>query len=128
MKMKIRYFTPLQIQRLIPYLHALLQEYWDKKKEFESKHDLFFLQELSGFFEIEGLSMYETEAKALEKELFALEKAVIKIKSLGCCVRSLDEGRLDFYSQEEGRPVVYSWAFGDRRLSTAAAPCPTVIA
>ena len=59
----------------------------------------------------------ETEAARLRAVADEIGAAVQRVSELGCLVKDLDLGLVDFYAMMENRPVLLCWQFGERQIS-----------
>jgi hypothetical protein len=59
----------------------------------------------------------EEEADRLRQLATEITAAVERINGLGCLVKDLDQGLVDFYSMRENEPVFLCWQFGEPAVS-----------
>jgi hypothetical protein len=62
----------------------------------------------------EGL---EVEARRLKRVADEIAAAVERVTELGCLVKDLDLGLVDFYAMQEGEPIFLCWQFGEPQIS-----------
>ena len=62
----------------------------------------------------EGL---EVEARRLKQVADEIAAAVERVTELGCLVKDLDLGLVDFYAMEGGQPILLCWQFGEPQVS-----------
>ena len=67
----------------------------------------------------EGLAPPGQEAEAARLRALAAEitEAVERVNDLGCLVKDVDTGLVDFYALQEGDPVFLCWQFGEPAIS-----------
>ena len=114
---KIKVFTVEEAKRLIPRLAQLLQE-------LQSKREAIVAQEV----EIDALELVTEKKEGTASPFF--EKSVEKynhtvarfyalideIQSLGCFLKDIDTGLVDFYTLYQGRVVYLCWKLGESEI------------
>lgn len=115
---KKRIFTHREAEALLPELEKRLRQLRSKKETYSRMHDTLFVHELvcaaekaEGFFEDQdGL---EDGIHALEEAIEDLAKDVEAIVSLGCFLRNIDHGHIEFFGSHDGEKVYFSWRLGE---------------
>lgn len=64
-----------------------------------------------------GPAGHEDGARRLRALADQLAAAVERINGLGCLVKDLEAGLVDFYSLQDGEPVFLCWQFGEPAVS-----------
>ncbi len=59
----------------------------------------------------------ETEAESLRALAAELTGAVERVNELGCLVKDVELGLVDFYALVEGEPAFLCWQFGERAIT-----------
>jgi hypothetical protein len=59
----------------------------------------------------------EAEADRLRALAAEITEAVERVNDLGCLVKDVDTGLVDFYALQEGDPVFLCWQFGEPAVS-----------
>jgi hypothetical protein len=59
----------------------------------------------------------EAEAARLRAVADDIGAAVQRVSELGCLVKDLDLGLVDFYAMMDNRPVLLCWQFGERQIA-----------
>jgi hypothetical protein len=59
----------------------------------------------------------EAEAEALRRLAGELTGAVERVNALGCLVKDVELGLVDFYAMLDGEPAFLCWQFGERTIS-----------
>ncbi|OGW78516.1 MAG: hypothetical protein A2Z83_04100 [Omnitrophica bacterium GWA2_52_8] len=127
-------FTLEEANALLPRINTLLRELIHKKEVYNSLHDHLFMNELltcveSGFRPLEEEDLQnslDTEAKSLEASMAALKAEIHKIRGIGCLIRNLDRGWVEFPAEIAGESVYLNWRRGEaavchyRRVTDAA--------
>ena len=62
---------------------------------------------------LEELSVKRTEREGFVAEL---QKAIVQIQEMGCVVKDLEMGLIDFPSLRDGEEVYLCWKFGEKRI------------
>lgn len=60
----------------------------------------------------------EGEAARLRALAAEITEAVERVNDLGCLVKDVDAGLVDFYALQDGEPVFLCWQFGEPAVST----------
>ncbi len=114
---KIKVFTVEEARQLIPQLTELLQE-------LQSKRESIAKQEV----EIDTLELVMdqkegTSSPVLEKSVEKYNHTVARfyalideIQSLGCFLKDMDTGLVDFYTLYQGRVVYLCWRLGEKEI------------
>lgn len=96
---------------LVPQLETFLAELEEKQHSFDRLHDELFFEEL-----LEEERVPETKFQELEGTLEELEKSMEKIQGLGCVLRHLRRGLVDFLAKEGEKWIYYCWRRGEREI------------
>jgi hypothetical protein len=59
----------------------------------------------------------EEEARRLKRVADDIAAAVERVTELGCLVKDLDLGLVDFYAMKEGQPIFLCWQFGEPQVA-----------
>ena len=59
-----------------------------------------------------------SEAARLRALAAEITEAVERVNDLGCLVKDVDTGLVDFYALQDGEPVFLCWQFGEPAIST----------
>ena len=59
----------------------------------------------------------EAEAARLRSLASEITEAVERVNDLGCLVKDVDTGLVDFYALQDGEAVFLCWQFGERAVS-----------
>jgi hypothetical protein len=111
-----RLFTVEEANELVPALQLLFGRLAQVKTELEP-----VIQALGGAEvalgllkrEIDAPEDHEEEAEALQRLAAEIAAAAERINELGCVVKDLDSGLVDFYSVVDGEPALLCWQFGE---------------
>ncbi len=60
----------------------------------------------------------EADAARLRALAAEITEAVERVNDLGCLVKDVDTGLVDFYALQDGDPVFLCWQFGEPAIST----------
>jgi hypothetical protein len=124
---KKRIFSKEEADALLPELEKRLRLLRTKKEAYSRTHDLLFMHELvcaaeqtQGFFEEnDGL---EDGIHALEEAIEDLAKDVEAIFAMGCFLRNIENGHVEFFGRHEGREIFFSWQLGEPCVRHYRAP------
>ena len=111
-------FSKEEVDALVPELERRLKDLHQKKDAYNRIHDSLFMHELlceaersRGF--LEGTENLEMSFYALEEAIEALARDVEAIFELGCFLRNIERGRVEFRGVLEGRDVFFCWQKGE---------------
>ena len=115
---KSRIFTLQEAEALLPKLEKCLKLLQTKKETYSRTHDLLFMHELvctaertHGF--LEEKDDLEDGIHALEEAIEDLAKDVEAIFALGCVLRNIERGHVEFFGMHDGLEVYFSWQVGE---------------
>ena len=114
---KDKLFSVEEANMLLPEIRTILDEFKDRKKMFfELKEEIIELTEVvdSEEYRSEELSKKERIMMATSKEI---ENLFEEIADLGCVVKDIDNGLVDFISIFKGRKVFLCWKQGEDKVS-----------
>ena len=117
--MKTRLFTLDEANRLIPELQKSISDILEKKETYARRHDALFMGELLRHAEANPFhadSDLETEIHQMEEAIASLEHDLKRIRELGCVVRNLERGFIDFLSEHEGEKIYFCWKSGENSI------------
>ncbi len=123
MKNNLRVFSLEEANSLLPQVETLLQRVEGKRRAHESRHDQHFMHELITENEQRrGINspaedLPEEAARRLDNELEDMIVDVEAIRALGCVVRSLKRGWIDFAGQHNGEMIFFCWHRGEQNIS-----------
>jgi len=113
-----RYFTVAEANSLLPRLRQWLTRMQAKKRRLDQVREK--LVELAikaagnGRLVEKELNAAEQEAGRLAGEI---DKWMERISALGCEVKDLDRGLIDFLARRQGREVYLCWQLGEEEVA-----------
>ena len=114
-----KYFSRREAEELLPVIGGCLGEALEHKKKIEERDEVLSraaarIMALGGSIPpLEELSVKRTEREGSVAEL---QKAVGQIQEMGCVVKDLEMGLIDFPSLRDGEEVYLCWKFGEKRI------------
>lgn len=116
--MKRRYFTVEQATGLIPELEQAFGRVLQLRLQIKLLARRFDgEQRLLADGDDATLSPALYRARATAKGLIeVLAEEVERIEALGCVVKDLDQGLVDWYARKDGREVLLCWRLGEKRV------------
>lgn len=106
-----RYFTAEEANALLPELRVILEHLQTQRRELEERQQV--LEAIRQQAGLNGYRLGGDDFLRLKREAeFILEKcnaAIKKIEALGCFLKDLHLGLIDFPSLREGREVFLCW-------------------
>ena len=119
---KRKRFTLQEAEALLPELEKCLKLLRTKKEAYSRTHDLLFMHELVCAAErdrglLEEKDDLEEGIHALEEAIEDLAKDVEAIFSMGCLLRNIEKGHVEFLGTHLGQEVYFSWQLGEPCVS-----------
>lgn len=116
-----RIFSLEEANQLLPVITELLGNVQKKQERYAHQHDLLFMHELLSRAEnpdkAEAIgSELHQEIRELEEAVTDLQKDIKKIQQLGCFVRSVELGLIDFLGRKDGKKVYFCWKLGETAI------------
>lgn len=114
---QLKVFTAEEVNRLIPKLSEMI-------RELQGQRDLILRQEV----EIDTLELVEGERQAshspamnrkleeYNRTLHAFYDLIDKMHEMGCLLKDVDLGLVDFYTLYQGRVVYLCWKMGEKEI------------
>lgn len=113
-----RIFSLEEANALVPRLEMIFAKLAAKKQDYEKLHDHFFLHELlteAGRDE-NAQDALDSEARDLDESILQLEKEIEEIRRLGCILRNIEKGWVDFFGARDGQSVYFCWRRGETAI------------
>ena len=104
-------FSLEQANALVPQLESLLGELEVKFDAFRKLQDELFFMEL-----LEGMSPPEERLQEMETTLTVLEHEIENIRGLGCTLRHVERGLVDFLARRQEEWFYYCWRRGEKAV------------
>ncbi|MDD5085847.1 MAG: DUF2203 domain-containing protein [Candidatus Omnitrophica bacterium] len=120
--MNPRVFTIDEAKTLIAKLEDLLDALVKKKQEMQKKHDqLLVLDLIAGDkihdYESRDGKEYLDKSAELETLILSFEEDLIKFNQLGCFLRDIDRGVVDFFHVRNNELVYLCWKRGEKKIA-----------
>ena len=113
-----RRFSLEEAQALLPRLSTIMAEVQSLKRQ----HDVFQEKaaelgaKMKGNGHLPDPGLQQARA-GLERTATEINERIQQVHELGCEVKDLDTGLLDFRSEREGREVYLCWQLGEERIA-----------
>lgn len=115
-----RYFTLEQAEKLLPEVESSIREAIFLKSEF-AEADQMFRSSVSRVAMLGGVDLNRTailEQRARrEVSAMRLKDIMARIEAIGCLVKDLDIGLIDFPTLLRGSEVYLCWKLGEQRIT-----------
>jgi hypothetical protein len=115
-----RYWSPQEVERLIPRLTAIMERL--RPAHVEAGQARAWLHAEQQRIELTGGGVVDQSAwraarERLERSTQAVRKGLEEIQGLGGVTKDLDLGLVDFLHLREGREVNLCWRYGEDRIT-----------
>jgi len=115
---KRRVFSKEEADALVPELEKRLRNLREKKESYSRTHDSLFMHELVCAAERsnglpEERDDLEAGIHALEEAIEELAKDIEGIFAIGCFLRDIETGYVEFLGLYDGQEVYFSWRLGE---------------
>jgi hypothetical protein len=115
-----RYFTFELATRMLPRVEAALREAIDLRRDFQNaEQEIHAAQQritMLGGSLAGSRELIETRARR-EASLSLLKQVLEKLKEMGCLIKDLDTGLVDFPTLYRGEEVYLCWKLGEREIA-----------
>ena len=118
--MRNRAFELEEVNQLLPKIQPLVEALGEKKKKMSSLHDQLLTLELiqnqekeNDFYLSEEGKEYLAFSKELEALVVSFEEDLKAFHELGCLLRDIEKGIVDFYHVFQERVVFLTWEKDD---------------
>lgn len=124
MKLRPKIFTLEEANALIPELDQRLARIIRAKENYDSRHDVLLMHELITEAEEQNGLTDETfsgpadDISALEEQLNEIQNGIEEIGQLGCLLRDLEHGCVDFLSKKDNELVYFCWRRGENKINS----------
>jgi hypothetical protein len=112
------HFTPEKANALLPRLRQLLPHMQARKRQLDQVQkklvDLAIRAAGDGHLAEKELKSAEEQAERLSGEI---DKMLEQIHALGCQVKDINQGIVDFPARHEGRRVYLCWKLGEEKVA-----------
>jgi hypothetical protein len=119
-----KYFSLEEANAVLPQLENLVTRLIEKKESHDRMHDHLFMSELlhdaiktKNPSREQDFDSIESGAQSVDERVGDLENDLRQIKALGCLLRSLERGWVEFPSQKSGQTIFYCWKKGEPQVS-----------
>jgi hypothetical protein len=114
-----KYFKRFEAEELLPMIGDCLEQAREQKQQLDEL-DEELARAATNIMVLGGSIPHygELKKKRTEREQFASQvlEAVNKIQEIGCVVKDLDQGLVDFPSLLAGKEVYLCWKLGEERI------------
>ncbi len=108
----LTFFTPNEANSLLPDVQRMLQDLLAKKNRIEIERN-----NLQGLALEEGSEATELGNKKIQVLMEEIERTVGLLEEMGCIVRHIDEGIVDFPALRYGKQVYLCWRLGEPEVA-----------
>lgn len=106
------FFTPSEVNSILPDVQRMLQDLGSKKNQITSERKV--LEELAFRDGSEELELARQKIRGLMEEI---ERIIGLLEEMGCMVRHIDQGIVDFPALRYGKQVYLCWRVGESEVS-----------
>jgi hypothetical protein len=108
----LTFFTPLEVNSILPDVQRMLLDLGAKKNQIASERKV--LEELALRDGGEEVELARQKIRVLMEEI---ERIIGLLEEMGCMVRHIDEGIVDFPALRYGKQVYLCWRLGESEVS-----------
>jgi hypothetical protein len=109
--MGAKYFTVDEANSLLPVIRPYVAELLERRAKVARARP-----ELGAILDSAGHDVGGRVASGLVQEFIIIERLARQVRALGCIVRDLNTGLIDFLSERDGREVFLCWRYGEPRV------------
>ena len=112
------YFSIGEAESLLPSLSSLMQRAQALKQRIERYERVTLKRRVmvdgtTEYSDVTSGEVYDAQLTGLKESFYAI---VERIESVGCVLRDVEQGVIDFYTRFEGRDVFLCWQVGERKV------------
>jgi hypothetical protein len=115
-----RYFTPEEVERLIPKLTASMERLRGAQEEGRESQTWLDAEQqritVSGGGVVDQ-GAWRTRRDRVEESTRVMRQAIEEIQGVGGVIKDLGMGLVDFIHLRDGREVNLCWRYGERRIT-----------
>lgn len=108
-----KYYTPSQVNALLPGIQKAILRIHELRDQLETLDNLEILCESCGSNIMEHNIKMNKQHHKLSFDFFSQLEF---LQGIGCEIKDLDDGLIDFYSIFEGREILLCWKHGEEQL------------
>lgn len=109
----LKHFNVEDAQEALPHVERLVKKLMKLNRTIGVLNSIEIdTQELS-FDQFQNLTKMN---KMYHKFSYEFYKSLEELESIGCILKDVEEGLVDFYSEFEGRDIFLCWKVGERRI------------
>jgi len=114
-----KFFTVEEANKLIPELKKIINKLKRKKEKADYIEYEIDLIKLTNECKIgyEGKKEIYNKKKELNEIVVELNSIIKRIHDLGCFLKNVDQGVVDFLSEKDGRPIFLCWIPDENEIS-----------
>jgi len=112
-----RQFTLKEAESLLPRLSVLVLELRARKEEYDRfmRQVEELLQKMRGNGHLVDAELKTAQA-GLEQSAEGVNSLAEEVREMGCELKGIEEGLIDFPTEMDGREVYLCWKFGEERI------------
>lgn len=112
-----KFFSLEEANAMIPELEILLTRILKKKIAHDRMHDALFMEELiQEAAKSSTSSSLDHGAQEVDGRMLDFEEDLERIRTLGCLLRSLDSGFVEFPAERQGQTIYFCWKAGEEAI------------
>jgi len=120
--MNPKVFSLKEANLMIPRLDSLTTCLLTKKEKMQKKHDQLLVLDLIAGEKVHNPKTndgkdYLTKSAELEALILSFEDDILEINKLGCYLRDIEKGSVDFFSIQKNELIYLNWQRGEERVS-----------
>jgi len=121
--MNPRVFTVDEASRLIPKLEEMVDALAKKKQDMQKKHDQLLVLDLIAGDKIQDYNSkdgkeYLDKSAELETLILSFEEDLIRFNQMGCFLRDIDHGVVDFFYVRNNELIYLCWKRGEKKITS----------
>ena len=116
-----RIFSIKEANEAIPDIDPVVESLMEKRRLMQTRHDELLVLDLIGGEKIrdtrslEGKEYLKKSAE-LENLILSFEEEILRINGIGCFLKDLERGLVDFYHVREKQLIFLCWRKGEKKV------------
>jgi hypothetical protein len=116
-KFGIHIFSLSEANILLPRIRHDLSSLRELRKKIVARQARVDIEEMAGEKDGSGQELIEQLLREIERDVHAFHKATEALHALGCELKDLDKGLIDFYGMRGNDVVYFCWMDGEEEVS-----------
>lgn len=116
-KFGIHIFSLDEANLMLPLIRGELSRLRELRKVIVARQSLVDVEEMAGGNDSQSRAKIELLMREIESDVHIFHRAIEELHALGCELKDLDKGLIDFYGMHDNEVVYFCWMDGEEQVS-----------